>query len=239
MMAKQGQKPCSAGAAWPGSCGAKVRLVALVPPPHGCSSTRTLPATPQPRGFLAGKQHRRGEWGNPSSSHRQEGSEGWGRQELPPASSQLPNSPSRDTQREFGIHGTTVRGPRPGSPSGASGVTGLSPPGPTSHPSCSSLGLIQQLPAIPRSSAPPAKVGGWESHRASRATFLPCPRLLTCQDIPTALQGREPRKHLILCTQGHVWEQTLDARGLGIWDAAGLSSTAHSCSRSWFDGPPA
>lgn len=89
--------------------------------------------------------------------------------ELPPASSQLPSFPSRDTHQEFGSHDTTPRGPSPGSPSappeqrvaapaGASGATGLSPlgtagpspPGPTSRPSCSSLLHLRADPAASR-----------------------------------------------------------------------------------------
>lgn len=159
--------------AWPGSCGAKVRLVALCHHPTAAAARGHCQQHPHPgpRGFLAGKQHRRGEQGNPTSSHRQEGSEGWRRQELPPASSQLLSLPLQGHTQGIWEPRHNREGSQPWQPlctlraliwqhplvpqvplgcprQVQSAPAPQDPPATPPAPPCSPLGLIQQLPAI-------------------------------------------------------------------------------------------
>lgn len=134
------------------------------PPPHSCSSTRTLSAVSpprEPRGFHSGKQHRRGEQGNPTSSHRQEGSERWRKQELPAVSSQLLSLEAMTQPRGVPALAAPLHPQSTdlAAPTGASGAIrlslwGQSVPAPQNPlatppaPPCSTLGLMQQLPSV-------------------------------------------------------------------------------------------
>lgn len=158
--------------AWPGSGGAPATLVAPCHHPTAAAARGHRQQRPHAGELLGSlwKAAPEREQGNPSSSHRQEGSEGWrGRSSPLPAASSRPSPPGTHT-RNLGAT-TQPRGvpalaaplhPRssewqhplvpqvpPGCPPWGQPVPApQDPPAAPPAPPCSTFGLIQRLPGI-------------------------------------------------------------------------------------------
>lgn len=168
----------------------------------------------------------------------------------PPCHSQLLSSPFQGHTGNLGARAQPRGVPALAAPlhlqstHWCSGTTSLSSwgttsPSPQQPPLLLLPGADPAAPCNPLILSSPCQGGRLGEPPSQQSNISALPQAPDVPGHPHSPAGQRAKKTPHSLHTGIVWEQTLHAGGLGMRDAAGLSSTAQSCSRGGSDGTAA